>query len=171
MSIGRKSYGPMSIRIRAQIEAVNADSQAHWNEEFFIIFEGRDPFWLAMSPPDYRHLDFTLHAWIFEPVGVAQALIRDELKVFAAKRMTVARGEIPERHFERPAQFRLQVVHAAGVAIRRQPLRQGIGFEERAIDLLWGAREDAVETDCIGHVASPCNALAGRRLVPAFAES
>src|SRR5437764_900406 len=51
----------------------------------------------------HSHLHLIGHVGIVEFVRVAQAFMRDELDIFAAKRVAFARCEVPERHFERAA--------------------------------------------------------------------
>jgi hypothetical protein len=42
-------------------------------------------------------------------------------------------------------------MHGAGKAVGWQPLRQGIGLDESAIDLIGLRRQDAVQSNRIGH--------------------
>ena len=60
-------------------------------------------------------------------------------------------GEIAERHLERAADLALEAVHRTGEAVGRQPLRQRIGFDESAIDLVGLGGEYAVQFDGAGH--------------------
>ena len=99
----------------------------------------------------HRHLDLAGQVGIVEPVGVAQAFARDEFDIFTAKRMAMARREVAERHLEGAADLCLQMVHGAGKAVGRQPFRERIRFEERAIDFLGLGGEDAVQADGAGH--------------------
>jgi hypothetical protein len=84
-------------------------------------------------------------------VRVAQALAGHEIEIFAAERMAVGGGEIAERHLVGAADFGVEVMHGAGKAVGRQPLRHGIGLDEGTIDFLGGRCEDAVQADGVGH--------------------
>src|SRR6476646_6548541 len=84
-------------------------------------------------------------------VRVAQAFVRNELDIFASERMAFARREIPEGHFERPADFWFQMMYGTGKAIGRQPFRERVPFEERAIDFLRPSCQNAVQTNGVGH--------------------
>ena len=57
--------------------------------------------------------------------GVAQAFVRNELDIFAAKRVPGAGREVPEGHSERAADFRFQLMHGASKAVGRQPFCKG----------------------------------------------
>src|SRR5262249_143680 len=80
-------------------------------------------------------------------VGVAEPFVRRQFQVFAMERVAMARRKVAERHFERPADTRLEVVHLAREAIRRQPLAQRVGLEERPIDFLGLGTQDTVQAD------------------------
>jgi hypothetical protein len=58
-------------------------------------------------------------------VRVAQAFVRNELDIFAAKRVPGAGREVPEGHSERAADFRFQLMHGASKAVGRQPFCKG----------------------------------------------
>ena len=83
---------------------------------------------------------------IVELVGVAKALVRDELEVLAAERVALAGGEVGERHLVRAADSGVHMVNLAGEAVRRQPLGHGVGIEERPVDPLRRRPQHAVET-------------------------
>ena len=71
-------------------------------------------------------LDLAPEARIVEPVGVANAFVRYQLKVGAGKGMVLARAEIGKRHLEGAAYLRVRVVHLTSKAIRWKPLRFGV---------------------------------------------
>src|ERR1700733_5539271 len=96
-------------------------------------------------------MNLTWQVGIVEFVGVVQAFARNELHVFAAKDMAFARCEVPEGHFEGAADLRFQMMHSAGKAVGRKPFRERVCLEERAIDLLWAGRQNAVQTYGVGH--------------------
>src|SRR5206468_5462248 len=99
----------------------------------------------------HGHLNFTGQVRIVEFVGVAETFAGDEFEIFAAEGVAVARREIPERHFERAPDVRLEVMHRTGEAVRRKPFRQRIRLEEGAIDFLWAGRQNAVQAYGAGH--------------------
>ena len=66
----------------------------------------------------------------------------------------VAGREIPERHLERTADLRFEVVHGAGKTVRRQPLRKCVGLDEGAVDFQRTGGENAVQVDSAGHGVS-----------------
>src|SRR5262249_13404922 len=86
-----------------------------------------------------------------ELVGVAKPLVRNELDIFAAERVAIAGREVAEGHLERAADLGLEMMHRAGKAVGRQPFRECVRLEERAIDLLGPGREDAVQANGVGH--------------------
>jgi hypothetical protein len=92
----------------------------------------------------HSHLHLAGQVGIVELVRVAQAFTRDELDVFAAKRVAFARREVPEGHLVCAADLWFQVVHSAGKAVGRKPLRERVRFEERAIDFFWAGRQNTV---------------------------
>jgi hypothetical protein len=59
--------------------------------------------------------------------------------------------EVPEGHLECATDLRLVLMHGSSEAIRRQPFRERIGFEERAIDFLGTRGQDAMQADGAGH--------------------
>jgi hypothetical protein len=65
--------------------------------------------------------------------------------------MGFARREVPEGHFERAAYFRFRMMHGAGKAVRREPFRERVRLEERAIDFLWPGCQNAVQAHGVGH--------------------
>src|SRR5512146_93374 len=99
----------------------------------------------------YRHLNIAGQVGIIELVRVTQALVGNELDIFAAKRMALARREISKRHFERAADAWLEMMHGAGKAIGRKPFRECVRLEKRAIDLLRPGCEDAMQAHGVGH--------------------
>src|SRR5262245_11726828 len=108
---------------------------------------GAARYWLER----HRHLDFARQIGIVEFVRVAQALAGHELEILSAERVALASGEIAEGHPEAAADFRVEVVHGAGKAVGRQPLRHGICLDEGAIDLIGLRCQDAVQSNGIGH--------------------
>src|SRR5262249_8387053 len=82
-------------------------------------------------------------------------LTRDELDIFAAEGVALARREVPERHSECAADLRLQMVHRAGEAVGRKPFRERVRLDERAIDFLGAGRQDPVQAYGSGHVDPP----------------
>jgi hypothetical protein len=111
-----------------------------------------------------RHHNLAGEARIVEFVRVAQAFVRNELDIFAAKRVAVARREVPEGHFERAADLRFQMMHRAGKTVGREPFREGIRLEERAIDFLRPGRQDAVQANGAGHGGFPFGEATERTL-------
>jgi hypothetical protein len=69
--------------------------------------------------------------------------------------MAVACCEISERHPECTTDFRFQMMHRAGEAVGREPLRERIGLDERAIDFLRPGCQDAVQANSVGHGRFP----------------
>jgi hypothetical protein len=104
----------------------------------------------------HRSAHLTRQVRIVELVGVANALVRDELEILAAEGVTVSRSEIGERHFVGAPHFRLQMVDLAGEAVGRQPFGHRIGIEKRPIHSFRRRADDAVEPHGIGrHEDSP----------------
>ena len=56
---------------------------------------------------------------VVEAVGVADALVRNELEVFPPERMAVAGRKVLERHLERAADFWFQMLYGAGKPVWR----------------------------------------------------
>lgn len=82
--------------------------------------------------------------------------IGNQFDIFAAEGVTQPRGEIAERQSETAARLGIQVMDGTGEAIRQQPFRQRVGFEERAVNLLRGGGEDTMQTDgVLGMIRSP----------------
>ena len=69
----------------------------------------------------------------------------------APKHVAFARCEVPKGHFERAADFCLQMMHGAGKAIGRKPFRERVPLDKRAIDFLWAGRQNAVQAYGAGH--------------------
>ncbi len=69
-------------------------------------------------------------------VGVDDALVRHEFEVFAAGRMRMIAAEVRERHAVPATHARIESVDMAGEPPRRQKLRQRVGIEERATDVV-----------------------------------
>src|SRR5574340_133127 len=65
------------------------------------------------------HVDHAGQVRIVKLVRIADALVWYQLKIFAAERVTLARGEVGERHLVSPADLRIQVVNLCGEAVRR----------------------------------------------------
>ena len=65
--------------------------------------------------------------------------------------MAFARCEVPKGHFERAANFRLQMMHGAGKAVGRESFGERVRLEERAINFLWPGRQNAVQAHGVGH--------------------
>src|SRR5213592_1866108 len=66
---------------------------------------------------------------IVEFVGVTETFARDEFDIFAAKLMAFARCEVPEGHFERAADFGIQMMHRGGKAVGRKPFGERVRLE------------------------------------------
>jgi hypothetical protein len=64
--------------------------------------------------------------------------------------MRVAAREVSERHLEAAADGGLQMVDGARETVWRKPLRQGIGLEKGAIDLLRLGSKDTMEANAAG---------------------
>ena len=103
----------------------------------------------------HRHLDFTRQVGIIEFVRVEDTLIRHEFEILTAEGMTLACGEIPERHFKPASGFRIQFVHGAGETIGWQPFRERITLKKGAIDLFGFRGHDPMKTDGVGHLFPP----------------
>ncbi len=89
---------------------------------------------------------------VVEAVRVAQALVRDQLQELPAKRVALARREVLERHLVAAADARLDAVHLAGKAVRRQPLGHRLRIDESAVDAVGRGSQDSVKLDGIrGH--------------------
>src|SRR6201997_4291795 len=65
--------------------------------------------------------------------------------------MALACREVAERHPVAAADLRIKLMHSARVAARRQPLRQCVWLEERAIDFIRPGGQNAVQTNSVGH--------------------
>lgn len=97
-----------------------------------------------------RHMQGSRQIWIVEPIGIANEFIRNEFKVFPAKRMLVPGREIRERHFgEFSADAQLQLMDFACEAIGRQPFGHRAGIEKRSVDFLGLGREYAMQPDSV----------------------
>jgi hypothetical protein len=71
----------------------------------------------------------------------------NEFKILAAKRVTLLRREVRERHPERAAKLGVQVVDRARETVRRKPLDHRIRIQESAIDTLRRGPQYAVKTN------------------------
>lgn len=69
--------------------------------------------------------------------------------------MAGAGREIAKGHAMLAAFSRVQLVHRAKEAKRRNPAGDGICFEERAVDFVGSSFEDSMEIDGAGHGDSP----------------
>src|SRR5690606_28602980 len=88
----------------------------------------------------------------------------DELDIFAAERVALARREVPEGHSERAADFGFEMMHGAGEAVGWKPFRQRVRLEERAIELFRAGRQNPVQSDRTRHGSSaPLYAFHARR--------
>src|SRR5262245_43535712 len=65
--------------------------------------------------------------------------------------MALTRREVAERHLESAADLRVELMHAAGKSVGRQPLRHGVRFGKGAIDLVGLGCKNAVQSDGVGH--------------------
>jgi hypothetical protein len=65
--------------------------------------------------------------------------------------MTLVRGEVPKGHPVIATDFRIQLMHCAREAVRREPLGQCVWLEERAIDLIRLGGQNAVQMNSVGH--------------------
>jgi hypothetical protein len=72
---------------------------------------------------------------IVERVSVANAFVRHQLEILPAEGVTLARGEVRERHLVLAAHLGIHAVNLPREAIGRQPTRLGVGVEEGPIDL------------------------------------
>ena len=66
-------------------------------------------------------LHFAGQIQVIEAVGVADALIRNQLKTYAAKRVAATGGEIRERHLVAATDVRIELVNFASESMRWQP--------------------------------------------------
>ena len=99
-----------------------------------------------------RDRDFSGQIRIVKLVRVAKALVRHQFDIFPAEGVTLAGREVCERHLVCAANLGVQVVDLAREAVRRDPLAQGIGLEECAINFLRRRTKDAVKADSMrGH--------------------
>jgi hypothetical protein len=94
-----------------------------------------------------RRLHFSGQVRIVEFVRVADAFVGCQFLIDSAERVALAGGEISERHLVAAAHFRVQLVDLARESIRRKPLGQCIGIEERSINSLRRRPEHTVESD------------------------
>ena len=95
-----------------------------------------------------------LETWYSDKQGVRvpDALVGDQLEIFPAEGVAVARGKIRERHLVGAAHPGIQVVNLAGEAVRRQPFDHGVGIEEGAVDSLRRRTKHTVKPHCVrGH--------------------
>jgi hypothetical protein len=97
-------------------------------------------------------LDLTRQVGIIECVRVPYALIGREFEIFTAEGLTIARGKIPEGHFELASGLRNEFMHGAGEAIRRQPFCKRISLKKGPIDLFRFCAENPMKTDGVGHL-------------------
>src|SRR5690242_18099652 len=65
--------------------------------------------------------------------------------------MALACGEVAEGHPIAAADLRIQLMHCARIPIGRQPLRQCVWLEERAVNLIWPGSQNAVQMNSVGH--------------------
>jgi len=70
-----------------------------------------------------------------------------EFQVLAAERMALPAVEMRERHAVRATDPGVEVVHGREIAVRRQPLGQGAGVDERAVDALRRRAKHAMQPD------------------------
>src|SRR3546814_8975451 len=75
----------------------------------------------------------------------------DLLQIGTAEGMALPGGEVPEGHSVFTAFFRLKLVDRTGETKGRQPARNGVGFQECAVDLFRPGGENPVQFDSIGH--------------------
>jgi hypothetical protein len=97
-----------------------------------------------------RHPHLAGRAGVIEPVGVANGRVRCQLEILAADGMALAGGEVRERHAESASHLRVEVVHLAGEAVRRNPFDRCVRVEERPVHALRRRPEHAVQPDGVG---------------------
>src|SRR4051812_19691539 len=101
------------------------------------------------------HLYIAGQVRVIEFVCVTQAFVRNELDIFAAKRIALPGREVSEGHLEGAANRRFQMMHDAGKAVGRQPFRERVRLDKRAIYLLRSGCQDPMQTNGVrGHNAA-----------------
>src|SRR4051794_39222297 len=75
-----------------------------------------------------------------------------------AKRMALAGSEVGERHTERAAGMRFELMHLACEAVGRQPLGLRVGIQEGTVEFLGRGPHHAMEFYSVGHLS--CGPLA-----------
>src|SRR6185312_624017 len=82
---------------------------------------------------------------------MTDAFVWNQLEILPSERMALASREVCKRHLVSAADFRIQMMHSAGEAIRRKPLGHGIRVEKRPINSLGRCPKNAVKTDSVWH--------------------
>src|SRR5215469_9303641 len=70
-----------------------------------------------------------------------------QIEICSTEGVTLAGSEVCERHFKPAADFRVYLMHLAGVSVWRKPFRQRIGIEKRAINFFWRRAQDTMQPD------------------------
>src|SRR5262245_17504002 len=65
--------------------------------------------------------------------------------------MTLASGEVRERHLECAADLRVHVVDLARESVRRKPFRHGVGVQKRPINFFRRRAEHAMKSNRVRH--------------------
>jgi hypothetical protein len=81
-----------------------------------------------------------------------KTLVWQEFEIFAAERLALPCGEVPEGHFESASGHRVEFVDGAGKTVGRQPFCKRIGLKKGSIDLLGLCGHDAMKTDGVGQL-------------------
>ena len=86
-------------------------------------------------------------------VDCGEALVGHEFEIFTAEAVAGAGAEVRERHPECAADLRLQVMHLGGKSAGRNPLGQGVGLQECAVEFLGRGADNPMQADGMrGHV-------------------
>jgi hypothetical protein len=80
-------------------------------------------------------------------VRVANAFMWHQFEKASAERVSVACGEVRERHLVGAADFGIEVVNLARKAVWREPFGHCVWIEERSIDFLRRRTEHSVKLD------------------------
>src|SRR5215475_9867107 len=87
---------------------------------------------------------------IVELVGIANTLVWRQLEIVPAKRVTLARAEVGERHPVAAADPRVHLENLGGEAVGRKPFDHRVRIEEGTVDPLRCRTQDAVKPDGVG---------------------
>src|SRR3546814_146709 len=95
------------------------------------------------------HFHLARKVRVIEHVAVDEQFARDKFQIGAAEGMALPGGEVPEGHSVPAAFPGLKLVDRTGETEGWQPARNGVGFQECAVDLFRPGGEDPVQFDSI----------------------